>query len=82
MTIPDACTCLWCGGQMLRRGATTLYSSSGDMFALWCQECGAVALHRRVSGKRICQITSEIETEDMPNQRDVIGLQERRDKCR
>ncbi len=52
VSIPNKCTCMWCGGEMERRGIT--YMGAGtNTFALWCDNCGAVVIHSRNFDKKI-----------------------------
>ncbi len=42
--IPNECTCIWCGSKM-RRGGANRMGAGVNSFALWCDNCGAVAIH-------------------------------------
>lgn len=50
--IPNQCKCIWCGGEMERRGAN--YMGSGvNSFTMWCNNCGAIAHHARDFSRKI-----------------------------
>lgn len=61
--IPNECKCLWCGGNMERRGAN--YMGGGvNHFALWCKDCGAVVIHAKDFRRKINGFSIKFECED------------------
>ncbi len=60
--IPNECKCLWCGGNMERRGQC--YMGGGvNQFALWCKDCGAVIIHAKNFGNKIRGFSIKFEFE-------------------
>ena len=50
--IPDTTKCLWCGGEMQRKGSTHM-GGGVNSFTLWCENCGAIAHHARDFHRKI-----------------------------
>ena len=61
--LSNECNCIWCGGTM-KRGVG--YMGAGvNQFALWCDNCGAVIIHAKESGKKITGFYVKFDTENI-----------------